>query len=561
MSESTNIQFPQSFYSSSNSHLSKFRRWVWLGTLIGFAAAAIATKGSTFMLLTLAIIGMIIVLPIELIYRRQMRPGRPLVILDDNGVESPILNGKIKQLPWNEILGITIESYQNNSFLKFQLTDTPAHPDKKSFLGQNPAQPMLPLNPFSEDEQQNLIAALNRGLEQFRSPDNTLSATVVDSLAEDRELEKKLKELTPIPWITYLLVAANVLIWGAAIMQGASIVQTPVDKLLLWGGNAASEVQRGEWWRLFTATFLHGGLMHLFMNMLGLVSIGILVERIYGHRLYILIYVGSGLMGSALSLHYSAQTAVSVGASGAIFGVTGALLVGVYQHRDRLPKTFSKNMISSMAIFIIYSLLQGFAKQGIDNAAHIGGLLGGAMLAFVLPERFNMEHYIATWKKKVVLGSALAALMTAGLAMTAPLAAIDQRMMIEGQAALIEGMKDFDVAIKAMQKDQADVRSGTMTEREADDRSRSVLAPLFRKVQQDFSRASLPENDPRLPLLNEMRQMNSLILETTEMASIYREGSDKPEPADPQRMAEINAELGIVGARIQELSQTLKSRH
>ncbi|HXU93521.1 MAG TPA: rhomboid family intramembrane serine protease [Gallionella sp.] len=555
------IQFPQSFFSSSNSHLSKVRRWMWLGSLIGFAIGVIAAKGSTFVLFTLVIIGMAVLLPMELIYRRQMRPGQPLVMLDDNGIESPILNGKIKKLSWDEILGITIESYQNNNFLKFQLTDTPAHPDKKNFIGQNSAQPMLPLNPFAADEQRNLIAALNRGLERFHLPDNATTATVVDSLAEDRALEKKLKELTPIPWVTYFLVAANVLIWGAAIVQGANIAHTSADKLLLWGGNAASEVQRGEWWRLFTATFLHGGLMHLFMNMLGLVSIGILVERIYGHRLYMLIYVGSGLIGSALSLHFSAQTAVSVGASGAIFGVTGALLVGVYQHRDRLPKTFSRNMITSMSVFIIYSLLQGFSKQGIDNAAHIGGLLGGAMLAFVLPERFNMEHFLANWKKRAALGSALAALMTACLTMTAPSAAIDQRMMIEGQAAFIEAMKDFDVAVKTMQKDQTDVQAGIMTEREADDRSRSVLAPLFRKAQQDFSKATFPETDPRLPLLNDMKRMNNLILESMEMASTYKEGSDKPEPADPQRMAEINAELNIVGARIQQLSQTLKNRH
>lgn len=145
--------------------------------------------------------------------------------------------------------------------------------------------------------------------------------------------------------------------------------------------------------------------------------------------------------------------------------------------------------------------------------------------------------------------------------MTAPSAAIDQRMMFEGQAAFAEAMKDFDVAIKAMQKDQIDVRSGIMTEREADDRSRSVLAPLFRKSLQDFSRAILPETDPRLPLLNDMKQMNNLILESMEMASTYQEGSDKPEPADPQRAAEINAEIRVIGERIQQISQALQNKH
>lgn len=560
MNESADIQFPQSFYSSRNSHAGKAMRWTWIGLLLGLIFVAITTK-ITSVLLTVAIVAIAVILPIELYARRQMRPGHPLVIVNHNGIESPVLSGKIKLLLWNEIQGISIESYQGNQFLQFRLVDTPSHPDKKSFFGQNTAQPTISLTLFAPDDQQHLIDALNQGLKQFNSPNFVTPTSVVDSLAEDRKLEQKLKELTPTPWVTYFLISTNVLVWGYAVLQGTNIIQTPADKLLSWGGNAASEVQRGEWWRLFTATFLHGGLMHLFMNMVGLASIGILVERIYGHRLYALIYVGSGLVGSALSLHFSAQTAVSVGASGAIFGVTGALLVGVYQHRDRLPKTFSKNMISGMSIFIIYSLLQGFSRLGIDNAAHIGGLFGGAMLAFVLPERFNMEHYIANWKKRAAFGTTLALLMTIGLATTAPSAAIDQRMMFEGQAAFIEAMKNFDVAAKAMQKDMGSVRSGNMTDRDADERSRTVLAPLFRKAKEDFSRVILPASDPRIPLLNNMKQMNNLVLESMEMASIYKEGSDKPEPADPRRMDAINAEIKIIGENIQQINQAAKNRH
>ena len=93
--------------------------------------------------------------------------------------------------------------------------------------------------------------------------------------------------------------------------------------------------------------------MHLAMNMLGLVGAGIIVERIYGHRLFALIYLGSGLMGSALSFHFSAQHAGSVGAPGAVFGITGALFVGIFQHRQKLPNASSKHAISSIGIFIV----------------------------------------------------------------------------------------------------------------------------------------------------------------------------------------------------------------
>lgn len=111
--------------------------------------------------------------------------------------------------------------------------------------------------------------------------------------------------------------------------------------------------------------------MHVAMNMLGLYSAGIWVERIYGKRLFTLVYLASGLMGSVLSLYFSAQNAVSVGASGTVFGVTGAFLVAVAQNRSRLPKLFSQQTLSGMGLFIVYSLLQGFGTQGIDNAAHI----------------------------------------------------------------------------------------------------------------------------------------------------------------------------------------------
>jgi rhomboid protease GluP len=559
MTDTTNLKFPISFYSSGNSQAGKVRRGLWLGFLIGFILVAITSKGSVSTLLTIVIIGIAILLPLELYFRSQMRPGQPIVTLNQNSVESPVLSGKIKQLNWDEIICISIESQQNSLFLKFQLSDSPTHPDRTSLFDQNPAQPALSLHLLTPDEQQSLIAALQHGLEHFRTTPDPSTNTVIDSLAGDRELEARLKSLTPIPWITYTLAAVNILIWGVAIFLGSGIMQTPTEQLLQWGGNAASEVQRGEWWRMLTATFLHGGIMHLSMNMIGLLSIGIIVERIYGHRQFALIYFAAGLMGSALSLHHSAQSAVSVGASGAIFGLMGALFVGVYQHRKQLPSTFSKNMISSAGIFILYSLLNGFSKQGIDNAAHIGGLIGGATLAFMLPERFNMEHYIATWKKQAALGITLSVLATIGLAMTAPPAVIDQRMALAGQAAFQLAMKDFDIAVKAMQQDQQEMQANRMTEREADDRSRSVLAPLFRKAQQDFARATLPSTDPRLPILSDMRRMNDLLLEAMEMPSIYRDGSNKPEPADPIRSQEITSEIEAIALRIQRSSQALKA--
>jgi len=547
-----NDGFPKEFYSSSKSQVGKSRRWLWLAWLIGLVMVVVPFWDSPVAMYSGVVIVLLLAVLVDRALRSQLKPGKPVITIDHEGIKSANLSDKNKHIYWADIIGVSIESLQNNHVLKFQLTDTPLHSNRSSLLGANPAEPFLPLGVFSEEDKEMLFLTLNQRLQQFRSVDGGGHA-VVNTAAEERAFHEELEAMMPVAWLTYGLIAINVLIWVAAIVQGESITQTSVEKLFLWGGNAASEVQAGEWWRLLTATFLHGGLMHLAMNMVGLISVGVLVERIYGHRQYALIYFGSGLIGSGLSLHFSAQTAVSVGASGAVFGIVGALLTGILQHRDRIPSSFSKNMIINLSLFIGYSLFQGFAKPGIDNAAHVGGLLGGMVLAYLLSERFDMEHFIANWKKRVVMGLVLVAVLTVGLTMTSPMAAVNFGKTFESQAALVRSAKQFDIAIKAFQKEQADIQSGKISEREADDRSRAVLAPLFKKAQQDFDLVELSPSDGRYTFFVEIKRMNELLLESLEMESVYKEGSDKPESVNPQRMEEINEELKVVIARIQKI--------
>ena len=547
-----NDGLPKEFYSSSKSHVGKSRRWLWFGWLVGLMIGAVSLWESPLAMSLVVVIVLLLAVLLDWVFRSQMKPGKPIVTIGQDGIVSSNLSGKNKHICWDEIVGLSVESFQNNESLKFKLTHTPLHPNRSSLLGANPAEPFLPLGVFSVEDKERLLLTVNQGLQQFRPPDGAGHA-VKNTAAEERAFHEELEALMPVPWLTYGLIAANVLIWAAAIFQGESFMQTSVEKLFLWGGNTASAVQAGEWWRLLTATFLHGGFMHLAMNMIGLVSVGVLVERIYGHRQYALIYFGSGLIGSALSLHFSAQTAVSVGASGAVFGVLGALLTGILQHRDRIPTSFSKNMIINLTLFIGYSLFQGFVKPGIDNAAHVGGLLGGMLLAYLLSERFDMEHFVANWKKRVVMGSLLVAVATVGLTMTSPMASVDLGKAFESRDALVRAAEQFDIAIKALQKDQADLQAGRLTQREADDRSRTVLAPMFKKAQQDFNLAELSPDNSRHALLLNIKRMNDLLVESLEMESVYRDGSDKPEPVDLQRAEAINKEIEAIIARIQKI--------
>lgn len=138
---------------------------------------------------------------------------------------------------------------------------------------------------------------------------------------------------------------------------------------------------QGEWWRLFTAMFLHSTdfLLHILFNMYILYSYGPDVERAFGTPRYLFMYLAAGFTGSAFSYAFNTCGGFSVGASGAIFGVMGILLVYLYKRRD---SQFVRAHLNGIITFVAINLFLGFAITSIDNYAHIGGLIGGAALGF-----------------------------------------------------------------------------------------------------------------------------------------------------------------------------------
>lgn len=138
----------------------------------------------------------------------------------------------------------------------------------------------------------------------------------------------------------------------------------------------------GEWYRLFTCMFLHFGIEHLGNNMLILFFMGDNLERAVGHLKYVIIYLLSGLGGSILSMLFMIQSqnyAVSGGASGAIFGVVGAMIFIVIRNKGRLEDLTTKQLV----FMAVLSLYHGFSASGVDNFAHIGGLVSGFLLAII----------------------------------------------------------------------------------------------------------------------------------------------------------------------------------
>lgn len=148
--------------------------------------------------------------------------------------------------------------------------------------------------------------------------------------------------------------------------------------LLQLGGNYGPLVFEGQVWRLLTCAFLHGGLIHIVFNMYALYVIGPQLEVLFGRVKYIVIYLLSAIGGSSLSLVFSPNT-LSIGASGAIFGLFGAMVMYVLKYRDRIPK----RVLNNLFFVIILNLFIGFNLQGIDNFGHIGGLVTGVVVSLI----------------------------------------------------------------------------------------------------------------------------------------------------------------------------------
>ena len=179
--------------------------------------------------------------------------------------------------------------------------------------------------------------------------------------------------------ITPILLDLNILLFLLMILSGVDFMAPDNISLLKWGGNYRPVTLDGEWWRLITNCFLHIGIIHLFMNMYALIYIGILLEPILGTMRFISAYLLSGIIASVASIWWHDFT-ISAGASGAIFGMYGVFLAILTT--KLIDKKTREGLLTSISFFIGFNLLYG-VKGGIDNAAHIGGLLCGIIIGYL----------------------------------------------------------------------------------------------------------------------------------------------------------------------------------
>ena len=184
----------------------------------------------------------------------------------------------------------------------------------------------------------------------------------------------------PRRYMNLTIVAVNVLLFFLVEMTGDS---TDTEHMVRWGAAWLPDILQGQFYRLFTCMFLHFGITHLGNNMLVLLFLGDTLEKITGHIRYGVICLGGGLIGSIVSCiheYYTGTYYVSAGASGCVFAVTGALLYIVIRERGQLGALTVRRMLLLAAL----SIYNGFVSTGVDNYAHVGGLVGGFLLGLLL---------------------------------------------------------------------------------------------------------------------------------------------------------------------------------
>ena len=182
------------------------------------------------------------------------------------------------------------------------------------------------------------------------------------------------------PYGTYTLMGLNVLVFIVMLISGVNAFMPQTEDLINFGATVNLPPYDTEYWRYFTACFVHIGLFHILMNMYALYQIGIL-ENLIRTRFFVVAYLIAGLSGSAASMHFHTGPTISAGASGAIFGMYGMFLA--FLLTDIIPLVIRNSMLKNIGFFVMLNL--AFGMQGrIDNAAHIGGLVSGFVMGFVI---------------------------------------------------------------------------------------------------------------------------------------------------------------------------------
>lgn len=253
---------------------------------------------------------------------------------------------------------------------------------------------------------------------------------------ESPEMKRQLDHGVRTPWSLHVLIAANILAWLATLLAPGNVAgfMGDPDSLHLYRSgalNAHAVLVKGEYWRLLAGPFLHANWFHIGMNAGFLWYFGRYAVRWYGNSQFLLLYLLCALFGALASLHFGASVSISIGASGAVYGVMAAMACSIYQHRSLLHANQFQKLAASYGIYLAGGIAYGFTEPGIDNAAHLGGAAMGAYLGWFLSERFESGELQALSRERRTLAAVPMAIAFGLAFMTVPFPNSDTGRVLE----------------------------------------------------------------------------------------------------------------------------------
>ena len=255
----------------------------------------------------------------------------------------------------------------------------------------------------------------------------------------------------PAPWVrreqssgitlTQILFGANIAVFLAMALASGTVMDFPFATAFHFGASVGPYTLSGQWWRLFTYMFLHAGLIHIAFNMWCLWDLGALCESLYGRWTFLTIYLLTGIAGGVASLGWN-PSGSTVGASGAIFGLAGALIASFYLGEFSLPSIAIKGTLRSLLFFAGFNLVFGSMFPGVDNACHVGGLvsglIAGALIAKIAPQHDQRRAGVLLFVVLLVASSAFGVAKWRGSSMQYGRAMIQARQNAERTISNLE---------------------------------------------------------------------------------------------------------------------------
>ena len=294
-------------------------------------------------------------------------------------------------------------------------------------------------------------------------------------------------------YVTYTIIAINVLVFILMAINGAGIFEANGLVHIKWGSNYTALTLSGDWWRLFTSTFIHFGIFHLAMNMYCLYTVGIYLEPMLGKIKYICAYICTGVLACIASLYWHSEGVNSAGASGAIFGVYGLFLALLTS--SLIPKKAREDLLKNIGIFVAYNLIYGM-KSGVDNAAHVGGLLSGFVIGLIYVfaiKKEKQEDKKLTWVIPAVL--LLTVAVTYGYLQKNTVSASQRKIALEEvNAASYTDSEKFNEKLAEFDKLHQEVNDiqndSTMTDEKLVTQIETIGLPKLQQAEQMISAAT-----------------------------------------------------------------------